>query len=127
MGKVLKGVVYGVGGLLALIVVLAAALFGYRAYVHHRLADELAITTPNGIVESGYVPIGGTEEWIQIRGQDRNNPVLLFVHGGAGASAIFFSPLFAPWEKEFTVVFWDERGAGRSLAKTGPEIASTMT
>jgi pimeloyl-ACP methyl ester carboxylesterase len=35
--------------------------------------------------------------------------------------------LFAPWEKHFTVVQWDQRGAGRTLRKTGPTVAPTIT
>jgi pimeloyl-ACP methyl ester carboxylesterase len=58
----------------------------YRAYCQHENAKILAIHTPNGIQEGMYVPIGGIEQWIQIRGEDRNNPVLLFVHGGPGGS-----------------------------------------
>ena len=35
--------------------------------------------------------------------------------------------LFAPWQKYFTVVQWDQRGAGRTLRKSGPSIAPTIT
>ncbi|HEY6257302.1 MAG TPA: alpha/beta fold hydrolase, partial [Xanthobacteraceae bacterium] len=63
-----------------------------------------------------------------IRGENRNNPVLLFLHGGPGdVTNPWTFALFAPWEKQFTVVQWDQRGAGRTLRKTGPSIAATMT
>ena len=74
-----------------------------------------------------YVPIGGIEQWIQIRGEDRNNPVLLFVHGGPGASTLTLSSGWQPWEKYFTVVQWDQRGTGRTYRMTGSSIAPTMT
>jgi len=74
-----------------------------------------------------YVPIGGIEQWIQIDGEDRDNPVLLFVHGGAGASTLPLSSGWRSWEKYFTVVQWDQRGAGRTYRKTGNSIAPTMT
>jgi pimeloyl-ACP methyl ester carboxylesterase len=75
-----------------------------------------------------YVRLGGIDQWVTIRGQDRQNPVLLFVHGGPGDVTNPWSfALFAAWEKRFTVVQWDQRGAGRTLQKTGPSIASTMT
>lgn len=35
--------------------------------------------------------------------------------------------LFAPWQEHFTVVQWDQRGAGRTLRKTGPGIAPSLT
>jgi hypothetical protein len=52
------------------------------AFVRERNRRDYAITSPNGIDEAKYVTIGGIEQWITIRGEDRNNPVLLFLHGG---------------------------------------------
>lgn len=53
-------------------------------FLRERNAQTYAITTPNGIDEATYVEIDGIEQWITIRGEDRNNPVLLFLHGGPG-------------------------------------------
>src|SRR3989442_12957229 len=50
--------------------------------LHNRNAQDYAITNPNGIDESRYVNVGGIEQWITIRGEDRKNPVLLILHGG---------------------------------------------
>jgi len=51
--------------------------------------------------------------------------VLLFLHGGPGdVTNPWAFALFAPWEKQFTVVQWDQRGAGRTLRHT---VASTIT
>lgn len=106
----------------------AAALFvSVRAYRQHANASQFEIRTPKGVDESGYVRIGGIDQWIQVRGQNRENPILLCVHGGPGGTWLPVTRLFLPWEKEFTVVFWDQRGAGKSLKATGPEIASTMS
>jgi pimeloyl-ACP methyl ester carboxylesterase len=93
-----------------------------------RNARQYAISSPKGIDEAKFVKIGGIEQWITIRGWDRDNPVLLFVHGGPGdVTNPWTFALFAPWEKLFTVVQWDERGAGRTLRKSGPSIAPTIT
>jgi pimeloyl-ACP methyl ester carboxylesterase len=98
-----------------------------ESFIRARNARDYAISTPNGIDEGSYVSIGGIEQWVTIRGEDRSNPVLLFLHGGPGDVTNPWSfAFFAPWEKYFTVVQWDQRGAGRTLRKTGPEVASTM-
>jgi pimeloyl-ACP methyl ester carboxylesterase len=127
MKTLLKIAKYTAIVMVAGIVLIAAALFSLRAYNQHQMARALAITASNGIDESGYVKIGGIDQWVQIRGQDRHNPVLLCVHGGPGASWIPLTALFRSWEKDFTVVLWDERGTGKTLKSTGPAIASTMT
>jgi pimeloyl-ACP methyl ester carboxylesterase len=100
---------------------------GYRAWRQHLAAAVLAIESPNGIEEGMYVRIGGIDQWIQIRGEDRGNPVILFVHGGPGDSSIPVSSGWQPWEKFFTVVQWDQRGAGRTFRMSGQSIAPTMT
>jgi pimeloyl-ACP methyl ester carboxylesterase len=98
------------------------------AFVRARNAKNYKISSPNGMDEGNYVPIGGIEQWITIRGEDRNNPVVLFVHGGPGDVTNPWSfAFFAPWEKYFTIVQWDQRGAGRTLGKSGPDVAPTMT
>jgi pimeloyl-ACP methyl ester carboxylesterase len=103
-------------------------LDGILAFIRERNAKQYAITAPSGIDEASYVPIGGIEQWVTIRGQDRANPVILIVHGGPGDPTNPWTfRIFAPWEEKFTVVQWDERGAGRTLAKSGPGIASTLT
>jgi pimeloyl-ACP methyl ester carboxylesterase len=100
---------------------------GFRAYRQHLSARVLAIQSPNGVQEEMYVKIGGIDQWIQIRGEDRGNPVILFVHGGPGASSIPISSGWQPWEKFFTVVQWDQRGAGRTFRMSGESVAATMT
>ena len=111
----------------ALLLVAIAGLFALRAYGHHRTVQAVAIHSPNAIDEGLYVKIGGIDQWLQIRGQDRNNPVVLCLHGGPGASWLRLTTLFLPWEKEFTVVQWDQRGTGKTLETTGASIASTMS
>ena len=54
--------------------------------------------------------------------------MLLFLHGGPGdVTSSWTFALFAPWEESFTVVQWDQRGAGRTLRRTGPAVAPTIT
>ncbi len=111
----------------ALFLLVIGVALGYRAYRQHVVAEATAIRSVDGIDEGMYVKIGGIDQWIQVRGWSRANPVILCVHGGPGGTWLPVTPLFAEWEKHFTVVMWDQRGAGRTLESTGPEIASTMS
>jgi pimeloyl-ACP methyl ester carboxylesterase len=53
--------------------------------------------------------------------------VLLVLHGGPGwPNAVFTLPL-RPWERHFTVVQWDHRGAGKTLRRTGKAGSGEMT
>jgi pimeloyl-ACP methyl ester carboxylesterase len=98
------------------------------SFLRTRNAEQFAIRSPKGIDEASFVPIGGIEQWVTIRGQDRANPVLLFLHGGPGdVTSCWTFAAFAPWEEHFTVVQWDQRGAGRTLRKSGPTVAPTLT
>lgn len=97
-------------------------------FLRGRNARDYAVTTPNGIDEARYVKIGGLEQWITIRGEDRKNPVLLFLHGGPGdATNPWGYAGFRNWLKYFTVVQWDQRGAGRTFGRNGAAAASTIT
>jgi pimeloyl-ACP methyl ester carboxylesterase len=98
------------------------------SFLRARNREQFAIKSPKGVDEASFISIGGIEQWITVRGQDRDNPVLLFLHGGPGDVTNPWSfALFAAWEQHFTVVQWDERGAGRTLKRNGPSIASTIT
>jgi pimeloyl-ACP methyl ester carboxylesterase len=97
-------------------------------FLRTRNARDYAVTTPNGIDEANYVKIGGIDQWITIRGEDRKNPVLLFLHGGPGdATNPWGYAGFRNWLQYFTVVQWDQRGAGRTFGRNGPAAASTIT
>ena len=112
------------GRVIVAIVVLLCAVFAFSAY---RYSREMAIDTSRGVVESGYVRIGDIDQWIQIRGDDRANPVLLLLNGGPGFSTISDTRTFRSWEKQFTIVMWDQRGEGRTFQKSGPEGTGPMT
>ena len=53
-------------------------------YKAARLAvqDLGRILAPTGIQETYKTKIGGIAQWLDVRGQDRANPIILFVHGG---------------------------------------------
>jgi len=108
------------GGILLLAVAMGAAALGYRALHQHQTAKLLQLEGPEVIEEAGFVRIGGVEQWVQIRGERRDNPVLLFLHGGPGFTAIpYFHRVMRPWERDYTIVHWDQRGAGKSYRHNG--------
>lgn len=75
---------------------------------------------PSGGLESIFeirdVEIGGIEQSLIIRGNDLNNPILLFLSGGPGASELARVREFnQDLEKDYTLVIWEQRGCGKSF------------
>ncbi|MED0669068.1 alpha/beta hydrolase [Aneurinibacillus aneurinilyticus] len=65
-----------------------------------------------------YVLINGIEQYLFHSGTNVDNPVLLYLHGGPGSAESLFAHLFQDQlEKIFTIVHWDQRGAGKTLIK----------
>ncbi|CAM3281629.1 Proline iminopeptidase [Sphingomonas antarctica] len=92
------------------------------------VADINRIVTPNGVQETFEATLGGARQVVNVRGADRTNPILLFIHGGPAAVEMPIAWAFQrPWEDHFTVVQWDQRGAGRSFLLNDPAaLASTL-
>jgi len=124
-----KWLVRGAIGVAALVLVVVVAFFGWREYAQSSVIADRAITTGKGVELLEKVRIGGIDQWINVRGQNRDNPVLLHVHGGPGDPMMPFSHIFqTPWEKYFTVVQWDQRSAGKTYTGNDPEaIRPTLT
>jgi proline iminopeptidase len=99
-----------------------------RAAATAIVANARKIVTPNGIEKLQVVNIGGLQQWVSIRGADKRNPVLLLLHGGPGYVSIPMSWWFTRgWEEYFTVVQWDQRGAGKTYLLNDPaKVANTM-
>jgi pimeloyl-ACP methyl ester carboxylesterase len=99
-----------------IICILAILSFlSFVAYVQNQVRRQTEITSPNGIESLEMVTLGGIEQCISIRGWDKNNPVLLHLHGGPGTAEIPMARHFdSELEKKFVVVRWDQRGAGKS-------------
>jgi pimeloyl-ACP methyl ester carboxylesterase len=93
------------------------------------VADSRKIVAPNGVEELVAIPVNGTQQWLSIRGRDRRNPILLVLHGGPGSPTMPAAYTFqSPWEDYFTVVEWDQRGAGKTYGSNDPKaLAGTMT
>jgi len=82
---------------------------------------------PGSIAEVAYRRFGGCDQWVMIRGKSLANPPLILLHGGPGWSETsFFRHFNAPLEESFTVVYWDQRGAGKSFDRTMARSSMTV-
>jgi len=112
----------GIAIIFLVFVVVSSALL-YRTYLQHRVTEKRAITSLHGVDSLEAVRIGGIDQWIEVRGQDLDNPILLFIHGGPGVAFIPLAGAFqGRWEKHFTVVQWDQRGAGKTYESNDKEL-----
>jgi pimeloyl-ACP methyl ester carboxylesterase len=93
-------------------------LFTLLLIIYFRPAWTPSIASINGkksIALLEKIELGNIKQYVLIRSMDIKNPVLLFIHGGPGMPLMYLSHAFQrPLEKKFTVVQWDERGAGKS-------------
>lgn len=94
-------------------------------------STQNVITCPSAtskIDEQRFVAIGGIEQWITINGARCGNPVVLFLHGGPGnPMSPYASNIYGAWEKDFTLVQWDQRGAGRTFGRNPGTAESALT
>jgi pimeloyl-ACP methyl ester carboxylesterase len=82
---------------------------------------------PGSIAELGYHRLGGVDQWVMIRGESLTNPPLIHLHGGPGFSETrLFRHFNASLERSFTVVYWDQRGAGKSFARNIERSSMTV-
>ena len=91
------------------------------------IRDEKGNVIPESIASLQKVKLGGMDQWILIRGYDVSNPILLWLHGGPGAAQMPVAHHFnGDLEKDFIVVHWDQRGAGKSNPKDFDEQTMTL-
>ena len=61
------------------------------------------------------IEIGGIKQWVSMKGINDHDPILLFLHGGPGNSAMSFGDRFTSLlQKHFVVVQWDQRESGNT-------------
>src|SRR5579872_1776595 len=79
------------------------------------------------VAEAGLWRIGGVMQWVMVRGRNTANPLLVTLHGGPGSSETPLLRSFnAALEDSYTVVYWDQRGAGRSYNRSIPPESMTV-
>lgn len=76
---------------------------------------KIKIDTETGIQESIYIDIDGMKQYIQIRGENTENPVMIFIHGGPASPMSYVSSYYQKeLESELTIINYDQRGCGRT-------------
>lgn len=111
---------------LAVILILVATLWIMSPGKPKPFLGENGNQLKGSISEKIYVEINGMEQGMFIKSRNQNNPVLLFIHGGPGMPEYWLTQQYPTGlEDHFTVVWWDQRGAGLSY---DPDIPTeTMT
>jgi pimeloyl-ACP methyl ester carboxylesterase len=89
-----------------------------------RGADGRAVA--GGVAELVRVPIGGHDQWLSLRGRSADAPVLMYLEGGPGGSAVGSARVvFSELEQDFVVAVYEQRGTGKSADAIEP--TSTLT
>jgi pimeloyl-ACP methyl ester carboxylesterase len=92
------------------------------------LSDEATAPDTTAVNEESFIPIGGIEQWVTINGASRANPVVLVLHGGPGNPMTpYADAVYGAWERDFTLVQWDQRGAGRTFGRNPGSAQSRLT
>ncbi len=113
--------------ILILIVIIVIGFLGYRSWLQYSIKERRTITEVNGIEILEEIDIGDTKQWIQVRGRDKNNPLLLHLHGGPGVGFLAVAHKYQDaWEEHFTVVQWEQRGTGKSYNEEIPRSSMTL-
>ncbi len=91
------------------------------------IKNEEGHVLPGSIAALEKVELGGMEQWILIRGENMDNPVLVWLHGGPGSTQMPLAHhLDRKLEEEFVVVHWDQRGAGKSNPRSFDEKTMSL-
>lgn len=113
-----KGIVIIISSaLLACMIILMGLLFFLSPGKMEPFLDEKGNELKNSVSEKIFITINGVEQGMFIRGRDSRNPVLLLIHGGPGMpyyGLINTYPNATDIENDFTVCYWEQRGAGLS-------------
>lgn len=91
------------------------------------LRDTEGHVIPGSLSERVTVEIGGIPQGMIIQSVDPANPVLLFLHGGPGMVEFFMEQEYPTGlERHFTMVWWEQRGAGMSFSLVIPPETMTL-
>jgi pimeloyl-ACP methyl ester carboxylesterase len=125
--KIIKSIFYFVGAIALILVVSAISLWSKSPGKSEPYTDPEGNPVEGSISVIEKIILGGQEQYIIIRGVDAAKPIMLFLHGGPGSPEGAFITHFNPdIEKDFVMVYWEQRGAGKSYSKDIPPASMNM-
>src|SRR5580692_6833305 len=102
---------------------LCAICFSFAAYA--QVSDSKTAQTP--IDTSFLLKVNGVEQYLEIKGMSRSNPVLLFIHGGPSWPA---TPMIRKFNQDltrnFVLVCWDQRNCGKSKSDSNARLTPDL-
>jgi pimeloyl-ACP methyl ester carboxylesterase len=127
LNKIVKVLLFIVGGLMVIILSLAVILWIKSPGTADPITDLKGEQIPGSISTIEKVMLGGQEQHLIIRGEDSTKPVMLFLHGGPGfPETAIMKKLNPAIEKDFIMVYWEQRGTGKSYSKDIPAESMTI-
>lgn len=115
MTPVWKGVATSLGGLV-LVAALATAV-SQTFVTTPPILDAQGEPLPGSIATLEKVTLNGSRQWVSIRGNDVDNPVLLFLAGGPGGSQLAAARFaLEGLEEHFVIINWEQPGSGKSFS-----------
>lgn len=125
--KVGRAVMIILSAILVVILTLLVILLAWSPGKIQPYFDENGNILEGSIAEITKVEIGGIQQGLIIKSKNKQNPVLLFLHGGPGSPEYVFAKNYSvDLEDMFTVCWWDQRGAGMSFDSTIPPESMTL-
>lgn len=115
---VFRSLLFTIGGIILIFLVAVLSLWVLSPGKAEPITDENGDVLSGSISEIEKIELGGQEQFLIIRGEDTKKPVMLFLHGGPGSPEISFMKKFnTAIEKDFVMVYWEQRGAGKSFSE----------
>jgi pimeloyl-ACP methyl ester carboxylesterase len=127
MKKAVKMLIIFIGSILIILLGLILILWIISPGKPDPITDASGKPIEGSISSIETIRLGGVDQYLIFRGQDATKPVMLFLHGGPGSPQIAFMKHFnTDMEKDFVMVYWEQRGSGKSFSKDIPTESMTL-
>ena len=98
---------------------MACVALSKSSFANHQIIESIDTTET--------VDIANTQQIIRIKGDNKANPVLLYLNGGPVDSVLDqMDNMFGELQKNFTVVLWDQRNSGQTAKLKNPQVLLTQ-
>jgi pimeloyl-ACP methyl ester carboxylesterase len=127
MKKILKGILFLLGGIVVIILGFTAFIWAKSPGKTEPFTEAKGDKPGGSVAVIEEITLGGIDQYLIIRGADVSKPVMLFLHGGPGSPEYAFMKGFNPYlENDFVMVYWEQRGAGKSWSENIPPESMTL-